>query len=264
MEEIDWNAIYRRELAASGFARKSAEEWSRRAGIMADRWSSDSDYVRDFAGRMNLDGCASMLDVGCGTGDLLLFLAPRLEKLYGIDFSPGMLERAEKKIREKGATNISLERLSWTDDWSSLPPVDIVTASRSFSVADARDALSRMHRQASRRVYMTYLAGGSFLDESILSALGRRAAPRPDYIILVNILHQMGIRASVDFIPGPSDSIVSPSLDDLVRRVTWSLGSIDEREECALALYYDTLPRVEAGALLPRARREWAWIAWEK
>ncbi|MBM3320792.1 MAG: methyltransferase domain-containing protein [Candidatus Eisenbacteria bacterium] len=264
LEEIDWNEMFRRGMTASAFLRKSAEEWSDRAASMADRWSPESDYVRLFIDRMSLNGCASLLDVGCGTGDLLLALSPRLEHLYGIDFSPGMLAAAEKKIEERGATNIRLQRLSWTDDWSPLPIVDIVVASRSFSVDDARDALSRMDRQARRRVYLTCRAGGSYLDDSVLTALGRKAAPRPDYILLVNILYALGIQASVDFIEGATAAVVCASLADLVRRVEWGLGRIDEREKNLLARFYEGLPRTEKGALLPGGSQRWARIGWEK
>ena len=52
-----------------------------------------------------------VLDVACGTGDVVLEIAkqkgPQV-KVTGVDFSPGMLRLARKKIRQKKAGGISL------------------------------------------------------------------------------------------------------------------------------------------------------------
>ena len=142
--------------------------------------------------------------------------------------------------------------------------VDVVVASRSFTVDDARDALARMDRLARRRVYLTYSAGDAHRDEAILSAIGRKSAPRPDYLLLLLILHGMGIRASLDFIEGSSERTVCSSPGDLIRRVEWSLGPIDDKEKDALVRYFETLPREDGEAILPVSRRRWARIGWEK
>lgn len=42
----------------------------------------------------------SVLDIGCGTGDVLVQLRSREIELYGIDPSPYMLELAKKKLRD--------------------------------------------------------------------------------------------------------------------------------------------------------------------
>jgi len=46
----------------------------------------------------------SILDAGCGTGDNALFLAARGNKVTGIDFLAGPIERAKKKATERGLT----------------------------------------------------------------------------------------------------------------------------------------------------------------
>lgn len=46
----------------------------------------------------------SVLDIGCGTGEILNMLRNLEIELYGIDPSPFMLELAEKKIREVNST----------------------------------------------------------------------------------------------------------------------------------------------------------------
>src|SRR5262245_61603570 len=44
----------------------------------------------------------SILDAGCGTGDIALYFAERGHKVTGIDFLPGPIERAKKKAGERG------------------------------------------------------------------------------------------------------------------------------------------------------------------
>ena len=44
----------------------------------------------------------SVLDVGCGTGENLLYLAARGQEAWGIDFVPVAIERARAKAAERG------------------------------------------------------------------------------------------------------------------------------------------------------------------
>ena len=46
----------------------------------------------------------SVLDVGCGTGENLLYLAARGHDCWGIDFVPVAIERAKAKAAERGIT----------------------------------------------------------------------------------------------------------------------------------------------------------------
>jgi cyclopropane fatty-acyl-phospholipid synthase-like methyltransferase len=65
----------------------------------------------------------SVLDVGCGTGEHALYLAARGHDVWGIDFAPVAIERAQAKARERGlsvhfqvADALDLERLGRTFD----------------------------------------------------------------------------------------------------------------------------------------------------
>ena len=44
----------------------------------------------------------SVLDVGCGTGENLLYLAARGHKAWGLDFVPVAIERAKAKAAQRG------------------------------------------------------------------------------------------------------------------------------------------------------------------
>jgi cyclopropane fatty-acyl-phospholipid synthase-like methyltransferase len=56
----------------------------------------------------HLDGGKTLLDFGCGAGELLVHYASEYEKLIGVDFSASMLDEASKRIRERKCENISL------------------------------------------------------------------------------------------------------------------------------------------------------------
>jgi SAM-dependent methyltransferase len=64
-----------------------------------------------------------VLDVGCGTGDLALFLAGRGHDVLGIDFVEAVVLQAREKARQQGLNArfevfdaLELERLSWVPD----------------------------------------------------------------------------------------------------------------------------------------------------
>ena len=56
----------------------------------------------------HLDGGKTLLDFGCGTGELLVYYAPEYERLVGADFSASMLDEASRRIRERKYENIAL------------------------------------------------------------------------------------------------------------------------------------------------------------
>jgi len=43
-----------------------------------------------------------LLDLGCGTGDLALYLASRGHRVWGVDFAPNAIRRARAKAAERG------------------------------------------------------------------------------------------------------------------------------------------------------------------
>ncbi|MGB9938466.1 class I SAM-dependent methyltransferase [Methanosarcina sp.] len=68
----------------------------------------------------HLDGGKTLLDFGCGAGELLVYYAPEYEQLVGVDFSSSMLDEASKKIRERKCGNISLIQADDKTVWDKL------------------------------------------------------------------------------------------------------------------------------------------------
>lgn len=257
---IDFNALYREQARRSSFGHRSAGDWDRRAA-QRER-DMNSDYTRAFLRRMNLDGARTALDIGCGIGNLAIPLARRLRTVYALDFSPEMLRRLAANARAAGARNIKRIPLSWADSWKDVPVSDIAVCSRAMSVEDLKGALEKMSRHARLRCYVSLHVGGSYLGPDVMEKLDREIVPRPDYIYAVNILHQLGFRARVDFLRSEG-GMTYASADDFVAAIRWRIGALSAREERRLRRFFETLPRDRRGRAKYRHDFEWAMLAWE-
>mgnify|MGYP005849240541 FL=1 len=258
--DIDFGELYRSHMAVAGGREKPPEEWDARAESMG-QMTGQSRYVAEFVGRMNLDGCETLLDVGCGTGAIALALAPRLQRVNGLDYSQGMLEVLMRNAQTLGIGNVAPIHRAWEDDWADVPVCDVVTASRSTTVMDMADALAKLDAKARHRVYLTSLVGGRFIDAEIAELLGRARPALPDYIYIVNILYRMGRHPRLDYIENDNRLAGAQTLDEFLRKVAFSVGELSEAERARLAGWYAAHPeRAQQGGEPFR----WAFISWEK
>ncbi|THF62585.1 class I SAM-dependent methyltransferase [Pseudothauera rhizosphaerae] len=255
---IDFGRLYRDHLAAANRNPKPAGTWDARAGDM-NRKTLKSRYVDEFIGRMDLAGARTLLDVGCGTGTICLPLAERLERVIGLDFSRGMLDALLDNAAALGRNNVEALHLAWEDDWAAVPACDIVVASRSTTVADLEAALHKLNDKAKRRVYLTHLVGGRFVDAAVIEAVGRDLPALPDYIYAVNILHRMGIHPRLDYIEAEGRLSGAAGFDEFAARVGWALGELSAAERERLHAWYLRQP-----APIPGVPMRWAFISWDK
>lgn len=84
--------------------------------------SSAEDFIFKEAKEklFHLDGGRTLLDFGCGAGELLTYYAPEYEEMVGVDFSASMLDEADKRIRERKCKNISLIQADDKTVWDKL------------------------------------------------------------------------------------------------------------------------------------------------
>jgi cyclopropane-fatty-acyl-phospholipid synthase len=88
----------------------------------------------------HLNGGKTLLDFGCGAGELLVKYSPEYEKLVGVDFSPSMLEEAEKRIREKNYGNTILILANNKTVWEKLDSsFDRITAAGVFQYLTSQE-----------------------------------------------------------------------------------------------------------------------------
>ena len=261
IHDIDFGQLYREHLLAAGGREKPPERWDARAAEMKQHMADESTYVRDFVTRMDLSGCDTLLDVGCETGAIALALAGRMKKVYGLDYSQGMLAALREGIAERGLANVETIHCAWEDDWHDVPVCDVVVASRSTLVMDMADALAKLESKARRRVYLTSMAGGRFIDTEIAELLGRTQAALPDYIYIINILYRLGRHPRLDYIENDNRLAGTENADDFVRKVASLTGSLSADESMRLKAWYEANPeRGQRGGSPFR----WAFISWEK
>lgn len=257
LDDLDLGALYRAHMARTTRGEKPPAAWDARAEGMRAAVEGSA-YAEAFLARMDLTGCRTLLDVGCGPGTIGLPLAPRLEHVHGLDHSPGMLAALAAGARERGLANVSGVLRAWEEPWDGVPVCDVVVASRSMHVADMADALAKLDAHARRRVYLTHRAGGRRLDAAVLAALGRTAEPPPDWLYVIALLHRMGVAPRLDFIESPGKLAGCAGPDEFARRMEWSVGPLGEDERAALrALWERDGPRLVGEPI------RWAFVGWD-
>src|SRR5918992_5156522 len=58
-----------------------------------------------FQEELGLDGSGRLLDVGCGTGEIALHLAPLYDEVVGLDADEEMIAEAREEARRQGYRN---------------------------------------------------------------------------------------------------------------------------------------------------------------
>lgn len=259
-EDINFNELYIKQKELTSFKAKGKEAWDEKAPSM-NKKVHKSIYNEQFLEKLDLDGINSLLDVGCGVGNLSLKLASKLDEVYCLDYSSKMLEILNQNAKEQNLSNIKTINKSWYDSWDDIPNADLVIASRSMEVKDMKEALTKLNNKANKKVIISYKKGGSFVSDEILDVMQRKIIKKPDYIYVLNILYQMGINASVNFIQSEGRNTIYTSKEKFIQSVSWSIDGLSEDEIKRLENYYDTLD-------LEKKQKEefvqWALISWEK
>ncbi|MBI0550994.1 class I SAM-dependent methyltransferase [Pectobacterium parmentieri] len=262
IDEIDFSALYQAHMARVARTAKTPEHWDKRAENMAVECAGPRDpYLEQFIANMNFSDAKTLLDVGCGPGSVCLNVASRLEQVYGIDYSEGMLDVARRRADAMGITNATFAHRAWEDDWANLPDCDIVVASRSTLVMDLAAALYKLNQKARLRVYTTHTVSPTFVDPRISAAIGRTSTSLPNYIYAVNILYRMGIYANVSFIRGQNCQRHAETFERFAEGVAWSLGKLNEEEIQRLRIYYDAHQHDDIPLVSPT--RDWAFVYWD-
>lgn len=259
INDIDFAELYREHMRRSGRPSKPASAWDTRAESMS-RKPLRGTYSEAFIQRMDLSDAETLLDIGCGPGTIGLLIADQLQQVYGLDYSQVMLDCLMDNARQLGLDNVQPLLRAWEDDWSDVPVCDIVVASRSSAVADMAAAIDKLNAHARKRVYMTSLVGGHFVDPEIAALLGRQNQAFPDYIYIVNILHRLDIHPRLDYIDIPSRLAGTKDFAAFAEKVSWTFGELQDDELAALREWHDADPE--------RARRggapmRWAFISWD-
>jgi len=258
--DIDFNELYVKQKELTTFRAKGKDAWDEKAPFM-NKKVHQSIYNEQFLNLLDLSDIKSVLDVGCGVGNLSLRLSKSVKEVNSLDYSPVMLEILQENAKQKDIENINTINKSWYDSWDEVPTCDLVIASRSMEVKNMKEALLKLNNKANKKIVITYKKGGSFVSEEILEVLQREIIRKPDYIYLVNILYSLGINASVNFIQSEGRSTLYNSKEKFIESVSWSIDGLSSDEINRLEAYYDSLDKNKKEE---KDYVYWAVISWDK
>jgi ubiquinone/menaquinone biosynthesis C-methylase UbiE len=70
-------------------------------------------YAQEILGF--LSGSKSVVDAGCGSGEILLRIAPLFMKVWALDYSKSMLEKAREKLTAGGIFHVDFFWVNFTN-----------------------------------------------------------------------------------------------------------------------------------------------------
>jgi len=85
------------------------------------RYKNEAFYKMEAQEKLfHLCGGESLLDFGCGSADLLIYIIPQYKKVTGIDFSLSMLAKARDKITHFNFKNVNLIHADDQKMWAEI------------------------------------------------------------------------------------------------------------------------------------------------
>ena len=104
----------------------------------AGRFPYPAEVATALQDELGLDGSGRLLDVGCGTGEIALLLAPLYDEVVGLDADEDMIVEAREEARRRGRTNTI-----WVNARAEELPLDLgtfrtATFAQSFHWMDRR------------------------------------------------------------------------------------------------------------------------------
>jgi len=205
---IDWSKEWDRIYAQSSVTMRRASRpsyWDKRANRFSSMDNGASGRVQAVLDHIGVDNKTTLLDIGCGPGNLAIPLAKSAKNVTALDPAKAMLEKLTQHAEQEGVTNIQSLNKGWEEAVleGDVDPHDIVLSSYSLIMKNIGKALAAMNAVAKRTVCVFWFAGREcFGYDKFWPALFReKYHAGPDHTILLNILNSMGIHPEVSIIP---------------------------------------------------------------
>jgi precorrin-6B methylase 2 len=273
--QINWSNIWRDGIL---FFAGNADKTSSWDGIAA-RWNeiqTKNDYGPKVLDRVKVNKDENVLDVGAGAGLLAIPLAKKCKHVTALDISSEMLKYLTENAAKEAILNITYINKEFENATigKDVEKHDVVVASRSMGWSqDLQKFLKNMDDAAKKRAYMIWGVGERTFDIGMYKAIGRPYGETRMYIVLYNLLYQMGIYANIDIFECQATAreytTIDEALIDMSKRFE-RMGmnrqlSIEEQNRLKVYLT-QTLKKTKAGTLKafdkPTARNAVIW--WEK
>lgn len=276
----EWNELWMARQSERINMNHDEAFWNERAKTFNQKDTPGS-YTEQFLKLAGIRPHESVIDMGCGTGNLSVPLGREGHEVLACDFSSVMLERLSQALDAQGIRSVRPLLLSWDDDWAKhgVKPdsCDIGFASRSIITHNLLDALRKLTATARRRCCITMATGCSpRVDDCMLREIGLSVPPSYDDVFAIAMLQADGFLPTLDYIPNERydrfDSFetalakytnmataaaqeVHVSEAELTKCVQeWLKHELVEEEADGSIAFVTRRPRVQ----------HWAFIAWDK
>ncbi len=170
LSQTSWSSMPRDPQELKAVERRSRDERAEHY----DRWLCEArgDYsceaeLRAVARALRINDRSHVLDAGCGTGRVTMFLAPRAGRIIAVDFSGRSVDVLRQRLAESGLDNVQtmvgdLNQLSVAED--SLDAIASVGVLHHIPTHELRcDAVRRLRialRPGGRLAVVVYRWGG--------------------------------------------------------------------------------------------------------
>ncbi|MHA1793051.1 MAG: rRNA adenine N-6-methyltransferase family protein [Promethearchaeota archaeon] len=271
-KKIDWAQKWKRDFINSSLGKiKSSEEnikfWNERATWFDKITKGDSREVKHLLKKVEISKDFSVLDIGGGTGRFALPLARIARHVTVIEPSVGMARVLKENMSLFKIQNITLINKKWEDVnlGADIEQHDVVIAPYSLSVPDMHDAIMKINDAAKFFACLMTWVKRTYWDLDYLWPLvhGAPFVKRPDYIYIVNMLHDEGIYANVEVFRQEKDKIFD-SMDEILEDLKSQLNIKDDSKDDLLKAHIKSVTRFKERKVLLHGISTKIWIYWFK
>lgn len=264
-----WKLAVRRRFSSVAPEEDSGIVWDRRADYYDQSVRDNRENALLDVSLLDLRPEDTVLDVGAGTGRLTVPVASKVRMVTAVDPSARMLMYLRDNMKEANHSNCRYVQKKWEDVClkKDMDPHDVVISAFSMGFYDAAWALDKLHRASKREVYLFWFAKKRH-DNDLLRYISESGGKKyvkkphyPDYICLLNILHDMGIYADVRIQEyGWTDSFMG--VEDAVSKALLSRSITHAEKESAYEYFRENLKPVGNGRFERKTIIRQALIRW--